>query len=164
MAANIEVRKASLSDAERIADFVNSARPERRVSALDVTGRFSQVGFLLAEHQGKIVGLAGWRVENLVICLTDFLIAPGVDHVAAGRALVNAIEKEGGFLQAEAVFLFLPANPSRELVAYWERLTYTEKAITELPKVWRETAMEWNPEATTAMVKQIREDLIRKPM
>jgi len=164
MTANIEVRKARLSDAERIADFVNSARTERQVSQMDVAERFSQVGFLLAEQRGKIVGMAGWRVENLVVCLTDFLIAPGVDRVATGRMLVTAMEKEGEFLQAEASFLFLPTNPSRELVAYWEQLAYTRKTITELPKAWRETAREWNPKATEAMIKQIREELIRKPM
>ncbi len=164
MSANIEVRRARLSDAERIADFVNSARTERRVSQMDVAERFSQVGFLLAEQRGKMVGLAGWRVENLVICLTDFLIAPGVDRVTAGRILVTAMEKEGEFLQAEASLLFLPTDPSRELVAYWEQLAYTRKAMTELPKAWREAAREWNPTASEAMIKQIREELIRRPM
>jgi len=33
-----------------------------------------------------------------------------------------------------------------------------------LPKAWREAALEWNPQAAEAMIKQIREDLIRKPM
>ncbi|MFN2202948.1 MAG: hypothetical protein ACK2UO_17245 [Caldilineaceae bacterium] len=164
MTPNIEVRKARLSDAERIADFVNSAHAERQVSQMDVAERFSQVGFLLAEQRGKIVGLAGWRVENLVICLTDFLIAPGVDRVSTGRLLVTAMEKEGGFLQAEVAFLFLPTNPSRDLIAYWQHLAYARKAMSELPKAWREAAKEWNPKATEAMVKQIREDLIRKPM
>ena len=103
-------------------------------------------------------------MENLVICLTDFLIAPGVDRVTAGRVLVTAMEKEGEYLQAEASLLFLPTNPSQELVAYWQQLAYTRKAMTELPKAWREAAQEWNPKATEAMIKQIREDLIRKPM
>ncbi len=164
MTANIEVRKAHLRDAERIAEFVNSARTDRQVSQMDVAERFSQVGFMLAEQRGKIVGLAGWRVENLVVCLTDFLIAPGVDRVATGRMLVTAMEKEGEFLQAEASFLFLPANPSRELIAYWQQLAYTRKTIAELPKAWREAAQEWNPQATEAMIKQIREELIRKPL
>lgn len=164
MTKNLEVRKARLSDAEHIADFVNSARSERHISQMDVAERFSQVGFMLAEQGGKIVGLAGWRVENLVICLTDFLIAPGVDRLQTGRMLVTAMEKEGELLQAEAALLFLPANPSRELVAYWQQLAYMRKAFTDLPKAWREAALEWNPAATEAMIKQIREELIRRPM
>ena len=164
MTVDIAVRKARLSDAERIADFVNSARTDRHVSQMDVAERFSQIGFLLTEQQGKIVGLAGWRVENLIICLTDFLIAPGVERVTTGRVLVTAMEKEGEYLQAEASLLFLPTNPSQELVAYWQQLAYTRKAMAELPKAWREAAQEWNPKATEAMIKQIREDLIRKPI
>jgi N-acetylglutamate synthase-like GNAT family acetyltransferase len=164
MTAQIEVRKARLSDAERIADFVNSARAERQVSRMDVAERFSQVGFLLAEQRGKIIGMAGWRVEKLVICLTDFLVAPGADRLMTGRALVAAMEKEGEYLQAEVSFLFLPANPSQELIDYWQQLAYTRKAMSELPKAWREASKEWNPQALEAMIKQIREDLIRKPM
>ena len=49
MTVDIKVRKARLSDAEHIAEFVNSARTERHVSQMDVAERFSQVGFLLAE-------------------------------------------------------------------------------------------------------------------
>ncbi|HQE94106.1 MAG TPA: hypothetical protein PLH19_15420 [Anaerolineae bacterium] len=161
---DVEIRKAHLSDAETIANFVNSACPARLLTQLDVAERFSQVGFLLAEQGKRIVGLIGWRVENLVVCVTDFLIAPGVDRVTTGRALVAAMEKEGEFLQAEAVLLFLPASPSQALLDYWHGLSYTRKALADLPKAWREAAMEWNATATEAMVRQIREELVRRPM
>lgn len=164
MAVKVEIRKARLSDAETIANFVNSARPERLLTQLDVAERFSQVGFLLAEEEERAVGLIGWRVENLVICVTDFLIAPSVDRVTMGRALVTAMEKAGEFLQAEAAILFLPANPSQALIDYWQELAYTRKALADLPRAWREAAMEWNATATEVMVRQTREELIRRPM
>lgn len=164
MAMKVEIRKARLSDAETIANFVNSARPARLLTQLDVAERFSQVGFLLAEQEKRIVGLIGWRVENLVICMTDFLITPSVDRVTMGRALVTAMEKEGELLQAEAVILFLPAAPTQTLIQYWQGFGYTRKPVTELPKAWREAAMEWNAAATEVMVRQIREELVRRPM
>jgi N-acetylglutamate synthase-like GNAT family acetyltransferase len=164
MAMKVEMRKARLSDAETIANFVNSARPARLLTQLDVAERFSQVGFLLAEQEKRTVGLIGWRVENLVICVTDFLIAPSVDRVTMGRAFVTAMEKEGEFLQAEAAILFLPANPSQALIDYWQGFAYTRKTLTDLPKAWREAAMEWNTTATEVMVRQIREELVRRPM
>jgi len=164
MAVKVEIRKARLSDAETIANFVNSARPARLLTQLDVAERFSQVGFLLAEQEKNAVGLMGWRVENLVICMTDFLIAPSVDRVTMGHALVTAMEKEGEFLQAEAAILFLPTNPSPALIEYWQGFGYTRKPLTELPKAWREASMEWNATATEVMVRQIREDLVRRPM
>ncbi len=164
MAVKIEIRKARLSDAETIANFVNSARPARLLTQLDVAERFSQVGFLLAEQEKHILGLIGWRVENLVICMTDFLIAPSVDRVTMGHALVTAMEKEGELLQAEAVILFLPATPTQALIDYWQGFGYTRKPALELPKAWREAATEWNAAATEVMVRQIREELVRRPM
>ncbi len=164
MAMKIEIRKARLSDAGMIANFVNSARPERLLTQMEVAERFGQVGFLLAQEGDRIVGLIGWRVENLVICVTDFLIAPGIDRMALGRALVSAMEKEGELLQAEAVILFLPAQPSQALLDYWRGLGYAQKKVTELPKPWRETALEWNPLATEVTVRQIREELVRRPI
>ncbi|HOT92576.1 MAG TPA: hypothetical protein PLJ78_11330 [Anaerolineae bacterium] len=164
MAMKIEIRKARLSDAETIANFVNSARPERLLTQLEVAERFGQVGFLLAEEGKRLVGLIGWRVENLVIGVTDFLIAPGIDRVALGRALVSAMEREGELLQAEAVILFLPARPSQALLNYWRELGYAQRAVTDLPRPWREATMEWNPSATEVVIRQIREDLVRRPI
>lgn len=164
MTMSIEVRKARLTDAGLIAAFVNSARSDRLVSPMDVAERFSQVGFLLAEQQERPVGLIGWRVENLVLCVTDFLIAPVVDRVTTGLLLVTEMEQEGELLQAEAALLFLPANPSQELIVYWQQLSYTHKTLSEIPKAWREAAREWNAEATEVMIKQIREDLVRRPV
>lgn len=165
MTGNVQVRKARLFDAKVIADFANSAHPSRHVTADDVAERFSQVGFLLAEDMlGTVVGLVGWQVENLIIRVRDFLIAPGVDREAMGRTLVAAVEEAGMFLQAEAAILFLPANPSRALVEFWQALGYTREAISGFPRAWREAAEEWNTGATEAMIKQLREDLVRKPM
>ncbi len=160
----IMIRKARLSDAEMIANFVNSANPARLVTGADVTERFSQVGFLVAHDEKRMVGLIGWRVENLVICVTDFLIAPEMDRFALGRELVRDMEKEGELLQAEAVLLFLPVNPSQKLLDYWQEMGYTRRAIAELPKPWQEAAREWSVTATEAMVHQIREELVRRPL
>lgn len=164
MAENVEVRRAKLVDAQTIADFVNSARPENQVTRLDVAERFSQVGFLFAEFQDEVVGLLGWQVENLVVRVTDFLIAPAIDRVIAGRALVTAMEREGLELQAEAAILFLPPDPSPELISYWELFEYEHKPMSALHKAWREAASEWQVGASSVMIKQLREDIVRRPM
>lgn len=164
MTTSIHVRKAHLTDAKAIADFVNSARASQQFSEQDVTERFGQVGFLLAEDQENIVGLIGWQVENLIIRVRDFLIAPGVNRETVGRTLVTAMEEEGIFLQAEAAILFLPANPSQTLVDFWRAFGYAREALAALPKTWREAAGEWKTGASEAMIKQLREDLVRKPM
>ncbi len=165
MALQIAVRKARLKDAQIIANFVNEARPSKNpVTRTDVAERFSYVGFLIAEHQGQPVGLLGWQIENLVIRVTDFLIAPAVNRVIAGRALVSAMESEGAQLEAEAAILFLPPNPSDALLAYWKVFGYEKKSVSELARAWREAAREWRSGTQEILVKQLREDLIRKPI
>ncbi len=165
MAMNIEVRKAKLQDAEAIADFVNSARPGADVNRLAVAERFSQVGFMLAENEdGALVGLVGFQVENLVIRVKDFLISPADERVAVGRELIAAMEQAGVELQTEASFLFLPPNPSQELIQYWESFGYEHRKISDMHRAWREAAVEWDAEGQEAMVKQLREDLTRKPL
>lgn len=165
MALEVQVRKARLKDAEMIAKFVNSARPkEEAVTRLDVAERFSQVGFMIAEYRDEAVGLLGFQVENLVIRVTDFLIAPAIDRVVAGKALVAAMEQAGQELQAEACMLYLPPTPSHELVLYWEIFEYERKPVSSLPRAWREASKEWSSDAIEVMVKPLREDLIRKPM
>ena len=92
------------------------------------------------------------------------LIAPGANREVVGRMLVAEMEEAGMFLQAEAAMLFLPANPSQALVDYWQALGYTREALAGFPRAWREAAKEWNTGASEAMIKQLREDLVRKPM
>lgn len=164
MVIQVQVRKARLKDAETIANFVNSARPIDTVTRLDVAERFSQVGFMLAEYNNEPVGLVGFQVDNLVIRVTDFLIAPAVDRVIAGKALVSAMEEAGVQLQAESSILFLPPNPSQDLIAYWEVFGYVRRAVKKLPKAWQEAAKEWSVGAVEVMIKQLRIDLTRKPM
>lgn len=161
----ISVRKARFQDATAIAEFVNQAQAGDLVDRLQVAERFSQVGFLLAESDGdRLVGLLGWQVENLVVRVTDFLIAPGVDRVVVGELLVEAMEDAGRELQAEAAMLFWPANPSQYLIEYWLALGYDLRAVADLSKAWRQAAAEWKQDANQVMIKQLREDLVRRPI
>ncbi len=164
MADNVQVRKARLKDAEAIAAFVNRARPGVGLTRMEVAERFSQVGFMLAEADGQIVGLIGFQVENLVIRVTDFLIAPGIERVAIGKALSSAMEEAGSVLQAEAAILFLPPDPSPDLVEYWRLLGYERRSTADmLHRAWREAAAEWDAQQNEAVVKQLRDEVARKP-
>ncbi len=165
MTTDVNVRRTRLDDIDRISAFINMATPgQRKVTREMVLGRFGDVGFLLAEHSGHPVGLLGWQVENLVVRVTDFLIAPAIDRVAAGRALIEEMEEAALQLQAEAAVLFLPSNPSEGLVAFWELFDYERRQISELNRNWRDVAEEWNLNATEVMIKQLREGLVSKPI
>ncbi len=165
MAGGMEVRKARLKDAEAIANFVNRAHPDSAVTRLSVSERFSQVGFMIAEEAQQMTGLIGFQVDNLVIRVTDFLLAPGVDRVAVGRALVAAMEAAGVELQAEAAMLYLPENPSASLISYWKSFGYAPRAVADFQhRAWREAASEWSAGTEEVVTKQLRDEIARKPM
>ncbi len=165
MTPDIQVRRARLRESSAIATFVNAARPGgAKITPAQVAERFGTVGFMCAEYNGQMVGLLGWQVENLVVRVTDFLIAPAIDRVVAGRALINAMEEEGKQLEAEAAILILPPQPLPELIKYWELFGYHKREVTGLNKAWREAAVEWRADTKEVMVKQLRERLTNRPM
>lgn len=163
MAVEVKVRRANLTDAQSIADFVNASRSTSHVTRNAVMDRFGQVGFLIALEGQNILGLLGWQVENLVVRVTDFLLGSTVTH-NAGHALISAMEAEGAVLLAEAAMLFLPPNPSESLIRYWEHIGYSYQKVQDLHRAWREAAAEWNPEAEGVMVKRLREGLTSRPI
>jgi len=165
MAPDVRIRRTRLADVEEIARFINKAKPgKKRVDSTMIIDRFSEVGFLIAEHDEQTVGLLGWQIENLIVRVTDFLIAPAIDRVIAGRALIETMEEEAHKLQAEAAILFLPRNPSDGLISFWELFDYERRPVSELTKNWQEVAEEWNPRSTEVMIKQLRKGLTYKPL
>ena len=165
MAPDIQVRRARLDDTAAIADFVTrSRRRGEPINRLMVAQRFSDVGFMLAELNGQIVGMLGWQVENLIARVTDFLVAPALDRVIAGRALIQVMEEQAKTLQAEAAMLFLPPHPSADLIGFWELFGYKQQGFDTLPKQWRKAVAEWNPGISSVMVKVLREEMVRRPI
>ncbi|MGD1993932.1 MAG: GNAT family N-acetyltransferase [Anaerolineae bacterium] len=161
----IRVRRARPSDADCIAEFINRAQGKAiSVSAGDVRGRFGVIGFLLTERDGEIVGFLGWRVENLVARVTDFLVWPAKERLVAGRAMVNEMEQAARELQCEVALLYLPREVTPQLLAYWEAFGYESKKVESLPKAWREAAQEVRSLSEWVVVKQIREDMISRPL
>ncbi|MGD1995483.1 MAG: GNAT family N-acetyltransferase [Anaerolineae bacterium] len=159
------VRRARPADAERIAAFVNRARSrERLLAPEDVRDRFGTVAFLLAQRGGEVVGLLGWRVENLVARVTDFLVWPAAQRVVAGRALLSAMEVAAGELLCEAVILFVARDCPSEVLDFWKAFGYERRKVAELPKAWREASKEVRSVEEQILLKQLRDDLVRRPL
>jgi len=169
VASEFKVRRARLSDAAAIAQFVNAAQ-SGRPSALEVTRssvieRFGQIGFVVVEHTGELVGLLGWQVENLIVGVTDTLVASSVaDPMAVARALVSHMEAAALDLRAEVVLLFLPADSRPELVAFWTGLGYEFTCVDDLHRASREAIAESGLDARNVMSKLLREDAVQRSM
>ncbi len=82
--------RARPSNAEAVADFVARATGGRvSVDSQSVLERFGVKGlWLVGDADGQIVGLSGWRAENLIARIDDFLIFPLELYASAGRLLV----------------------------------------------------------------------------
>ena len=174
MTAPIEVRRARLSDAESIAAFVNAAFlkatqsqvPDRQpVTGAGVVARFGQVGFIIAEQECEMVGLLGWQIENLVVRVTDYLVAlSGTEARMVARSLVEKMESEAKELLVESALLFLPARPSATLLSFWQRLGYEAERLEDLDPACREAVSEWGLDAEHILTKRLREDLVGRPI
>ncbi len=161
----LAVYRARPSDVERIVAFVNRARPSGRpVTPEEVLRRFGPTSFLLAEAGEGLVGLLGWHVEDLVARVTDFLIFPARFRVAAGHALLSAMEEAARQLECEVVILFLPPPMSLGMLSYWETFGYGPQKVAALPRPWREAAREANPNENWVVLKQLREDRVLRPI
>ncbi len=167
MTQEISVRRAKPGDAGRIAAFVNRGRRGRAaIDELAVIERFGTVGLMIAEREGDLVGLLGWRAENLVVRVTDFLVAPVPDSIAVGRALLSEMEQAAIELQCEAVLLFLPRPHPPKLVDFCVALGYETQVVADLAKAWQEAAREANVVSADekVLVKRLRTGQVVRPL
>ncbi len=166
MKQNIIVRRAKPSDAAQIAAFVNRGRRgQRQIDELAVIERFGSVGIMVAEIGGELVGLLGWRAENLIVRVTDLLVAPIPEGVSIASALLSAMEQTAGELQCEAALLFLPRPHHPKLIKFCNTLGYESQIVANLPKVWQEAASEARVGGEEAvLVKQLRTRRVARPL
>jgi N-acetylglutamate synthase-like GNAT family acetyltransferase len=165
-AQEIIVRRAKVSDAGRIAAFVNRGR--RGQAAVDeqmVIERFGSVGFLLAEQDGDLVGMLGWQAENLVVRVTDFLVGPLSGRLAISQALLSAMEQAAREIECEVALLVLPHPTPPALVEFYRTLEYEPQIVASLSKAWREAAREVGFEDDEAvMMKKLRAKRVLRPL
>jgi hypothetical protein len=131
----------------------------------DIMTRFGTKAYMLAMVGSKIVGLAGWQVENLITRVDEFLLASDAPVKETVSGLLESIESGSNDLQSEIALLFLKNDtpqPTQEAV---RGLDYQQQSVSEL-KIpdWREAAQESAPPETFLMAKRLRADRILKPI
>ena len=96
-------------------------------------------GYLLAEAQGRIIGVAGILVENSVACVRDLHYAGLSMRGLAIAALVDAVEAQAGGLACEAVIIQVPPGFALAEALLHDR-RYERKSLAEMKSLWREVA------------------------
>jgi len=136
----------------------------RKMTADNVMEEFGEKAYMLIELDQKIVGLAGWQVENLVTCTTDIFLEEHVDLQKALEILIKEVERASGELQSEASLIF----PMDQLAAHeqiWKQLGYEKRTPETLGvQAWQDSATESNSAGNTLLFKQLRQDRVLRPI
>jgi dephospho-CoA kinase len=161
----LAVERAGPRQVNEIAEFITEISKGRRaMSAADVMAAFGEKAFLLLKIDERLVGIAGWQVENLVARVSDVYLEPGLPLGEAVRVLMDAIEVASRELQSEVLLLFLPPHLGRHN-AVWDALGYSSRNPQELRvNAWEEAALESMPVGTVMFYKQLRKDRVLKPV
>jgi len=125
---------------------------------------FGEKAFLLLKLEQKIVGIAGWQVENLVARTADVYLESGFPLEEAIQALMDQVEASSRELQCEASLLFLPPHLARRSEV-WQALGYEPRSIEDLGvRAWQEAAKDSMPDGTVLLFKQLRKDRVLRPV
>lgn len=159
------VQRGRPRDSEVIADIVTRlSNGNQKMSKLDVMEAFGDKAFLLLQLNDKVVGLAGWQVENLVARTTDLYIEPAQINDKALETLMTEVERASHDLQCEASLIFLlPDLASHEIS--WKALGYEKRTPESLGvQAWQDAAIESKPPGSILMFKQLRVDRVLRPI
>jgi dephospho-CoA kinase len=159
------LQRARPGEAADIAAFISRVSPDKpRVTGEDIMAAFGEKAYLLLKVNSEIRGVAGWQVENLVARINEIYLDASLPFDKVVPLLIRELEKGSQELQCEVSLLFLPP----ELAVrgkLWSDLGYVESSIQGLKvRAWQEAAIESLPAGSVMRYKQLREDLIMKPV
>ncbi len=144
-----------------IAELITRLSKGTRAMTVDnVMEEFGEKAYMLLELDQKIVGLAGWQVENLVTRTNDIFIEEYVDLQKALNILIKEVERASGELQSEASLIF-PMDQLAAQEQIWTQLGYVKRTPETLGvQAWHDSALESNPAGNTLLFKLLRQDRV----
>jgi dephospho-CoA kinase len=159
------VQRGRPRDSEVIADIITRlSQGKQKMAKVDVMEAFGERAFLLLQLNDKVIGLAGWQVENLVARTTDLYIEPAHVNAKALETLISEVERASQDLQCEASLIF----PSADLASHensWKALGYEKRTPESLGvQAWQDAAVESKPPGSVLMFKQLRVDRVLRPI
>lgn len=161
----LQVTRGKPRQAGDIAAFITRmTNGKKSMTAADVMAAFGEKAFMLLTQGERIVGLAGWQVENLVTRIDELYLQPGLPLREALENLLGEVERASRDLLSEAALLFLPASAAKT-PDLWQALGYEMRTIETLGvRAWQEAARESQPPGTVMFFKQLRKDRILRPV
>ncbi len=160
----VSIKRGKPSNAEEIAALLTNftGKPTTR---LDVMMAFGQKSYLLADGDGRNVGLAGFQVENLITRVDEFLLKPEAMIPPVITGLIDLIESASRELQSEIGYFFLPQDTPQPVLDVFAGQGYEPRLLDQIKvPAWREAARESQPAGTRILAKQLRRERVLKPL
>ena len=159
------VKRGKPKHSSDIAELVTRlSRGKRKMTAEDVMEGFGDKAYMLLQLDGKLVGMAGWQVENLVTRTTDIFLEEHVNSQKALETLIKEVERASSELQSEASLIF-PMNELAAQEELWKQLGYEKRTPETLGvQAWQESASESLSAGSMLLFKQLRQDRVLRPI
>jgi dephospho-CoA kinase len=159
------VQRARPRQTEEIAAYITRMREGKpAITYDDIMAAFGEKAFLLLKIDGKLSGLVGWQVENLVARTDEVYLDSNIPFAEAMQVLMGEVERASRELQCEISLLFLPPTLARQY-AVWNALGYQTRSIASLGvRAWQEAAAESMPAGSVMLFKQLRKDRVLRPV
>jgi hypothetical protein len=161
---SVKIRRGMPNTAEQIAQLINQQKG-KTLTRLDIMTSFGEKSYLLADIDNKIVGLAGFQVENLITRMDEFIILPETPQAALAEALIGAVEQASKELQSEVGLMFVSNNAPPTISDVFTRMEYQKMELDTLKvPAWREAAEEAQPPNSMLFAKKLRAERVLKPL
>jgi N-acetylglutamate synthase-like GNAT family acetyltransferase len=169
-AATINVSEVTLRRAKRehlqamaelIATSTNGA-VDPEVSQM-MEALFSRA-YLVALYGDYVIGVAGWQTENLIAGLQDFYVLRDNLWPTVGKSMLDKIHEEVSNLSCEVAMAFVLKEAGPKPIEFFEGQGYEQSESKNLGYMWKDAAMEWQPENSILLYKKLREQRIMVPM
>ncbi|MFQ5614339.1 MAG: dephospho-CoA kinase [Anaerolineae bacterium] len=163
--ANLSLRRAKHGDLGLMAGLIKTATNGAIVRNEDemMENLFSK-GYILAEYGTHLLGLAGYKTENLIAGIDDFFVVHNNLWATVGNALLQRVHELVGELSCEVSLAFVNPHLGTVAEAFFAEHGYEKKKAEDLIRMWREAAEAWYIEGSTLMVKQLLEKRIMTPL
>ncbi|MDH5506643.1 MAG: hypothetical protein OEZ02_05440, partial [Anaerolineae bacterium] len=159
------VLKARPRQAEEIAAFITRmSGGKQQLTRMDVMAEFGEKAYLLLMSKDQLVGLVGWKVEDLVARTDEIYLEEGLSLNDTVPFLISEMEKASRELQCEASLVFVSPQVAQQ-VAVWSGLGYEARGVESLTvNAWKDAAKEYLSDETILLFKQLRVDRVLKPI
>ena len=162
----VSVRRGLPSDASAIAAFIRQATQGRvTLARSEVMAAFGDKAYLLADYDGRLAAIVGWKVENLVARVDELYVTPGAPVDRLVPPMLEVVETASKELQSEAALVFVPLPLAEAASQALAGSGFARQAPDKLGvAAWVEAARDSQPAGSALLFKRLREDRVLRPI